>query len=136
MKNPPSRTSEAASRRSYDFGMGGGLIAFMAYGWASTIIQEMEKKPSQHVGLLFGIFTGFMLVLILVDYVLWYFRLSRAVRNALWVSATLGPLSTVMAWSKLAHSAWIHIIGVATIMLTFFLVYNLTTWMEGRKASR
>ena len=111
--------------RSYDFGIGGGFVAFTAYRWAATMVQEWGWKPSERAWIVLGLALGFSLALVLVDYVLWRGRLDRAVRSGLWASAALGPYAGMVAWEELAHPVWSQVIGFGSSVLIFVVFYYL-----------
>lgn len=107
-------------------------MAFLAYRWAATIVQEWGQKPSQHAGQVFGFFVSFLLILFLIDYVLWRCRFTLAVRSGLWAAAALGPMAALTAWMELMHPVWSHVIGLLSTILSFIAFYFLERWLQGK----
>lgn len=112
-------------RKKYDFGIGNGFVVIMAYGWASTIVQEWGKKPSQNFGIVLGIAVGFSIILFLLDLVLWRWQFGKAVRSGLWGGAVFGPWAALIAWEKLAHPVWGQLTGLLSTVLVFTVFYFL-----------
>ena len=112
-------------KRNYAFGLGSGFMAFMAYRWASTIVQEWGQKPSQQVGTILGLTVGFMIIMFLFDYILWRLQFNKAIRSGLWASATIGSYMTLFTEAEITHPVWSHIIGLTTTMITFVIFYFL-----------
>jgi hypothetical protein len=105
----------------------------ISYGWASTIVQEWEQKPSQHFGTVCGIFLGFMTTLMLIDYALWRLQFTPATRNGLLGAAALSPLATLVAWRAWVHHVWSHVAGAASTVLIFAAFHAFYNWLNGRR---
>ena len=133
MKNPPSSTDHGLPKRSYDFGVGGGFLAFISYRWASTIIQESGRLPSQNLRTVLALAVGFTLLLLLVDYLLWHLKFDRPTRSGLWAAAALGPYAGTVAWVELAHPVWSQVIGLGSTLLFFTAFYFLDDRLQGRR---
>jgi hypothetical protein len=125
MKNPSLTPGDDMPKRTYDFGIGGGFVAFTTYRWASTIVKEWGWQPSQRFGTVIGIGVCLTIVLLSIDYVLWRWRFERAIRSGLWASAAIGPYAGLVAWEELAHPAWSHVIGLVGTVVVFVAFYYL-----------
>lgn len=113
------------NQRNYNFGFGSGFMVFMAYRWASTIIQEWGQKPSQQVGTVLGLTVGFTLIVLLFDYILWRLQFIKAIRSGLWAGAAIGSYATLIVGAEIAHPVWSHIIGVMSTIIVFAIFYAL-----------
>lgn len=131
-ENPLSTGNNSRPQRTYDFGIGGGFVAFTTYRWASTLVQEWGWKPSQRFGTVVGIGVCFIIGLLLIDYVLWRWKLDRAVRSGLWASAVIGPYAGAVAWEELAHPVWSQAIGLVSAVLVFVAFYYLDKELQHR----
>ena len=112
-------------KQRYDFGFGSGFMAFMAYRWASTIVQEWGQKPSQQIGIVLGLTVGFIIVLFLFDYILWRLQFIKAIRSGLWAGAAIGSYVSLLAGAELTHPVWSHILGLTSTIIAFVAFYSL-----------
>jgi hypothetical protein len=125
MKNGMTINDDNMRKQKYEFGIGSLFIAFISYGWASTIVQEWGQKPSARIGVVLGLALCFLLLLLLVDYLLWRWRFTKAIRSSLWAAAILGPYAALVAWAELGHPVWSQMIGAASAILIFVVFYLL-----------
>ncbi|MBI5954243.1 MAG: hypothetical protein HY865_21515 [Chloroflexi bacterium] len=133
MNSQPFQDNSKPKQR-WDFGVSSTFMVFLSYTWASTIVQEWGQKPSQHFGLVCGIFLCFMAVLMSVDYALWRLQFTPAIRNGLLGAATLSPLATLVVWEKFAHPVWSQATGVASTVLLFAAFHGFYNWLNGRRS--
>ncbi|MFZ5858405.1 MAG: hypothetical protein ACOYZ6_16390 [Chloroflexota bacterium] len=112
-------------QHKYDFGLGSGFMAFMAYRWASTIVQEWGQKPSQQVGTVLGLTVGFTIIILLFDYILWRLQFIKAIRSGLWAGAAIGSYVTLIAGAEITYPVWSHIIGLTSTIIAFVTFYIL-----------
>ena len=130
MENRPPASNR---KPGYDFGISSGFVAFTAYRWASTIVQERGQRPSVQVGPMLGIALGFSAALLLVDYVLWRWGFTKAIRSGLWAAAAIGPHAGAVAWVELAHPVWSQVIGFTSTILAFVAFYCLDRRLERKR---
>jgi preprotein translocase subunit SecE len=126
-------SSNKTLKQSYSFGFGSGFIVFMAYSWASTIIQEWGQKPSQQISTVLGLTLGFLIALYLFDYILWRWQFTRAIRSGLWAGAAIGSYATLFAWTELAHPVWSHVIGLTSTVFAFVIFYSLDNIVQSKQ---
>jgi len=130
VKTPVDIHGKMKREEKYKFGFSSGMMAFISWGWASTILKEMGRKPSEQFGILLAIALGFLVLLLLFDNLLWRWYFGSAIRNGLWAAAALGPYAGSVVWIAFEHPAWGHITGLFATMLLFvtFFYISITPW--------
>lgn len=110
------------------------ISAVFVFRWSTNLVRDWGYAPYQGIGIAYtiGVMIGFLVALLLIDFVLALSGIPKTVRSGVWFSAMVAPYTGITTM-EIAGPVWSQAAGFVSGLLAFAAIYFLDAWLEKGK---